>query len=105
MLEWASRASVIETVTSVRPAAGDAVEDVGFGGGVGLHLLIRALGPSEHVVGVEDSKTMIGRAERRFGREIAAKRLRLHEGSMTQLPLETEALDGAIRSGWVTPTP
>jgi SAM-dependent methyltransferase len=39
---------------------------------------------------------MVGRASRRFRREVASGRLHLRSGSITQLPLETESIEAAI---------
>jgi arsenite methyltransferase len=73
-----------------------AVADVGFGGGVGLKLLLDSVGPSGKVHGVEVSETMLSQAAERYRRDIATGRLSLHSGSMTQLPFADGALDGAI---------
>src|ERR1700733_1368283 len=63
-------------------ADGDAlVADVGFGGGVGLKLLLDSVGQSGSVHGVEVSDTMLEQAARRYRRQIAAGRLALHNGS------------------------
>jgi arsenite methyltransferase len=73
-----------------------AVADVGFGGGVGLKLLLDSVGPSGKVHGVEVSETMLSQAAERYRRDIATGRLSLHSGSMAQLPFADGALDGAI---------
>lgn len=44
---------------------------------------------------------MLARAERRFRGEVAAGRLRLVEGSLTDLPFGDDALDGAITTNTV----
>jgi ubiquinone/menaquinone biosynthesis C-methylase UbiE len=81
----------------VSPASGDTVADLGFGGGVGLDLLRRSVGTGGRVHGVEVSATMLSHSAHRFRRDIASGRLRLHAASMTQLPLDTDSLDGASR--------
>lgn len=78
--------------------AGDdaVVADVGFGGGVGLKLLLDSVGRSGRVHGVEVSDTMLKQAARRFRRDVAAGRLALHNASLTQLPFADGTLDGVV---------
>ncbi|MEO6324925.1 MAG: methyltransferase domain-containing protein [Thermoanaerobaculia bacterium] len=96
MLNRANRADVTAAVRALPLTAGDTVADLGFGGGVGLDLLLRHVGTSGHVDGVDMSATMLRHASRRFRRDVAAGRLRLHAATMTELPLATDSLDGAI---------
>ncbi len=85
-------------------AAGDAlsippggvVADIGFGGGVGIALLLDRVNAGGTVHGVEVSSEMLKRAERRFRKEISAGRLELHRASITDLPLGSASLDGII---------
>lgn len=63
MLNRSNRGSVTAAVEAVSVAPGSVVADVGFGGGVGLKLLIEAVGRSGQVHGVEVSDTMLARAE------------------------------------------
>ena len=72
------------------------VADVGFGGGVGLKFLLDSVGQPGRVHGVEASDTMLGQAARRYRRDIAAGRLALHTGSLTQLPFTDGALNGVL---------
>jgi ubiquinone/menaquinone biosynthesis C-methylase UbiE len=72
------------------------VADVGFGGGVGLTLLLDSVGSSGRVHGVEVSDTMLTQAARRYRRDIAVGRLTLHKGSLTRLPFADGALTGAL---------
>ena len=72
-----------------------AVADVGFGGGVGLRLLLDRPDAST-VHGVDVSSEMIKQARSAFASDIAAGRLYLHHGSITALPLATSSLDGVI---------
>ncbi|MDT5012410.1 MAG: arsenite methyltransferase [Mycobacterium sp.] len=78
-------------------ADGDAVvADVGFGGGVGLKLLLDSVGRSGSVHGVEVSDTMLKQAARRFRRDVAEGQLTLHNGSLTRLPFVDGTLDGVV---------
>ena len=72
------------------------VADVGFGGGVGIALLLDRVDAGGKVHGVEVSSEMLSRATRRFRDEITAGRLELHRASMTQLPFGPASLDGII---------
>jgi len=96
MLNRANQAAVSAAVDALPLTHGDTVADLGFGGGVGLDLLLRHVGASGHVDGVDVSATMLSHAARRFRRDIASGRLRLHAASMTELPLATDSMDGAI---------
>jgi arsenite methyltransferase len=78
-------------------ADGDAiVADIGFGGGVGLKLLLDSVGRSGCVHGVEVSDTMLKQAGRRYRRDLAAGRLVLHNGSLTRLPFADGILTGVL---------
>lgn len=70
--------------------------DVGFGGGLGLQLLLDAVGPDGHVHGVELSNTMLAAAHRRHRSEMAAGRMTLVAGLLQGLPLEDSTVDGLI---------
>ena len=86
--------AAVETLTI--PSSG-VVADIGFGGSVGLRLLLdRVDGAAGKVHGVEVSSVMLSRAARRFSDEIAGGRLELHRASITNLPFGSAALDGVI---------
>jgi ubiquinone/menaquinone biosynthesis C-methylase UbiE len=87
---------VSAAVQALQPEATAVVADLGFGGGVGLKLLLETVGPSGRVHGVEISDTMLSRATRRYRRDIAVGRLTLHPGSLTQLPFADGALNGVL---------
>ena len=72
------------------------VADVGFGGGVGLKLLLDSVSRSGRVHGVEVSDTMLKQAARRYRRDVAAGRLALHNGSLTRLPFADGTLHGVV---------
>jgi arsenite methyltransferase len=96
VLNRANRIAVTGAVAALAPAPGATVADVGFGGGLGLDLLLDAVGPSGHVIGIDQSRTVIDRATRARGHEVGDGRLTLHLASMLELPLSEGALDGAI---------
>ena len=72
------------------------VADIGFGGGVGLKILLDSVSRSGSVHGVEVSDTMLKQAARRYRRDIAAGRLALHEGSLTRMPFADGTLNGVV---------
>jgi SAM-dependent methyltransferase len=96
MLNRSNRGTTAAAVQALELKPGATAADLGFGGGVGLELLLERVGPQGHVHGVDLSPTMVSRASGRFRREIASGRLHLHSGSITQLPLEDDSIDGAI---------
>jgi ubiquinone/menaquinone biosynthesis C-methylase UbiE len=70
--------------------------DVGFGGGLGLQVLLDRVGPSGHVHGVELSDTMLAAARRRHGGDVEQGRLTLAKGTLERLPLDDGLVDGLI---------
>jgi arsenite methyltransferase len=96
MLNRTNRGMIAAAVDALELEPGATAADLGFGGGVGLALLLERVGPHGHVLGVDLSPTMVRRASGQFDREIAAGRMRLQQGLLTQLPLEDDSVDGAI---------
>lgn len=88
--------TIAAAVNALSPQPGTVVADIGFGGGVGIRLLLDRVGAAGQVHGIEISRAMLDRAARRFGSEIADGRLSLHAASLTDLPLPWASLDGAI---------
>lgn len=96
MLNHSNRMNVTEAVSALSLPADAVAADIGFGGGIGLTLLLEAVGSSGQVHGVDVSQTMLDQAARRFRRQIADGRLHLQTASIEQLPFENGWLDGAI---------
>ncbi|MBX7450993.1 methyltransferase domain-containing protein [Mycolicibacterium sp. 3033] len=99
LLNRGNRSIVAAAVAAAacRPAA--EVADIGFGGGVGLGILLDSDAAVVH--GVEMSETMLTGAKRRFSDSIARGRLRLHSGRMESLPLDDSALDAIISTNTI----
>lgn len=95
-LNRGNRSFVSAAVQALQPDAAAVVADVGFGGGVGLKLLLDSVGQLGRVHGVEVSDTMLSSAKHRYRRDIAAGRLASHTGSLTQLPFADGALNGIL---------
>jgi len=96
LLNRGNRAAIAAAVDATDVSPSSAAADFGFGGGVGLELLLDRVGDHGVVHGVEIADDMLDRARSRFGPEIASGRLRLAHGSLTALPLDDESLDAAI---------
>ena len=86
--------TVTGAVRALGARGGDTVADIGFGGGLGLRLLLDAVGSGGRVHGVDISSAVLDRARRTFRAD--ADRLSVQAGSITALPLPDNALDGAI---------
>ncbi|SFW72013.1 class I SAM-dependent methyltransferase [Amycolatopsis australiensis] len=98
MLNRRNREAVVRAVAALGLTGGERAADIGFGGGLGLTLLLRE---ASVVHGVDISTTMLDRARGTFHRELAAGRLVLHEGSMTALPLEDASVDAIVSTNTV----
>lgn len=96
MLNRGNRPAIAATVAAAGVTPGATVADIGFGGGAGLTMLLDKVGSSGIVHGVEISPDMIARVRRRFESRVRSGTLQLAEGSLTELPLPTGALDAAI---------
>lgn len=86
---------ITAAVDALGPLENRTLADIGFGGGIGLELL---LGASQEAVvhGVEPSGSMIKRARREFRDDISTGRLSLHSATMESLPFTSGQLDGWI---------
>ncbi|WCB94706.1 Arsenite methyltransferase [Baekduia alba] len=98
-LNKGNRPAVAQAVAALAPFEGATVADVGFGGGVGLELLLAS--DAETVHGVEVSTEMLRAARKRFAFDIDAERLGLDAGSMSALPLPDATLDGLITTNTI----
>jgi arsenite methyltransferase len=96
LLNRSNRKTIKGAVAALALEPGDVAADLGFGGGVGLGQLLDRVGPAGKVHGVDLSAVMVDRARRRFHSEVAAGRLALRKGTITQLPLEDRSIDGAM---------
>ncbi len=99
LLNRGNRSLVVAAVAAAGCGPGAEVADIGFGGGVGLDLLLDCDGTVVH--GVEMSETMLTEAQHRFSEHIARGRLHLYSGRMESLPLEDSALDAIISTNTI----
>lgn len=75
----------LHMVGALELRSGDEVLEVGFGGGVGLDLILRHT-KDVRVTGVERAPDMVTLARRRFADALRAGRLELADGSVERLP-------------------
>lgn len=101
VLNRSNRALVAAAVDAVAAGPGATVVDVGFGGGVGLQLLLDRVGAAGVVHGVEISETMLAGACGRFRRQIAAGRLQVHDATMEQLPMPAGSVDAVVSTNTI----
>ncbi|GAB0103636.1 hypothetical protein JMUB6875_26090 [Nocardia sp. JMUB6875] len=95
-LNRGNRPMIEAAVAAAQVSAVDAAADLGFGGGIGLTLLLERVGATGTVTGVELSQDMLARARSSFATDLAEGRLKLTEGSLTELPLPDDSLDAVI---------
>lgn len=108
MLDAGNAERIAACVDRAGVGIGMTVADVGFGGGVGLRLLLGRVathqdarpGPGR-VHGVELSTSAIRRARRRFRAEIDDSRLSVHAGTLQSVPLEDGSLEAVISTNTV----
>lgn len=77
-------------------ASGGTAADIGFGGGVGLRLLLDRVGPGGRVHGVDLAQTMVDAARRRHRTECRQGTLSVQRGTIVDLPLQDGTMDAAI---------
>ncbi|AGB22650.1 methylase involved in ubiquinone/menaquinone biosynthesis [Mycobacterium sp. JS623] len=92
-LNRGNQKAIVAAVEAAHAPRGGVAADVGFGGGVGLELLLNAIGEDGVVHGVEVAEDMLRRAKSKFGSD---GRLRLARGSLTELPLDDGSVDALI---------
>lgn len=96
VLNKANRKPIEAAVSELRLDGGETVADIGFGGGIGLDLLLSTLTDGGRVHGVERSASMVARARKAHPADVASERLGLHQATMEGLPFADGELDGWI---------
>jgi ubiquinone/menaquinone biosynthesis C-methylase UbiE len=94
VLNRGNRPTIAAAVTALDLTDQETVADIGFGGGLGLDLLLAATSGVVH--GVEPSPDMVKRAGRAHRGEVSSGRLQLHTATMDALPFDDASLDAWI---------
>jgi arsenite methyltransferase len=95
-LNRGNRPAITAAVLASAAKPADVVADIGFGGGIGLAMLLDCVGAEGVVHGIEISREMLDRARARNNGHQGVGQLRLAEGSLAALPLPDHCLDAAI---------
>ncbi|WP_405491255.1 class I SAM-dependent methyltransferase [Nocardia sp. NBC_00511] len=90
LLNKYNNTAITAAVTELGVTEGDRAADIGFGGGVGLGLLLEQVGTGQ-VYGVDISEPMLRRAARRY-----RGRVDVRAGSITDLPLQDASIDRLV---------
>ncbi|HEX2213898.1 MAG TPA: methyltransferase domain-containing protein [Mycobacterium sp.] len=96
MLNRGNERAIAAAVDAAQIRPGATVADIGFGGGIGLRMLLDRVGDAGTVHGVEIADDMLRRARSQFSADIRSGQLRLDRGSMTALPFADASLDALI---------
>jgi arsenite methyltransferase len=96
MLNKGNGPEIAAAVGDLDLTGSEEVADIGFGGGLGLDLLLDQTRAGGRVHGVEPSPDMLKRARKAHPADVASGRLTLHEAGMESLPIADGALDGWI---------
>ena len=84
-----------DAVHRLAPMLSDEVIEIGFGPGVGLSTLSKAV-PGGHVVGVDPSETMHRQATKRNADAIREGRISLVSGTVAALPFPDKSFDAGM---------
>ena len=84
-------------VEALRLSPGDTVLDLACGTGLNFRHIIERIGPAGRLVGVDFTRPMLKRAQRKLARHHWGSAT-LVEGDATRLPLAAESCDGVICS-------
>lgn len=95
-LNTSNRSVIAAAVETLGLAGGETVADIGFGGGLGLDLLLARVGETGQVNGVEPSPDMIALARSAHSTQVSSGRLHLHRATMQSLPFADRQLDAWI---------
>ncbi len=87
---------ILAGISALELRPGQRAVEVGFGGGLSLPLLLRAVGERGQVFAIETSKPMLARARRRFIVQRLQGRLRVEHAFVEALPLGDGSYDAAL---------
>jgi arsenite methyltransferase len=96
LLNSVNARTILAGVSALELRPGQRVVEVGFGGGLSLPFLLRAIGQHGQVFATETSKEMLGRARRRFIVQRLQGRMRVEHAFVESLPLGDGSYDAAM---------
>lgn len=85
--------TILAGISALEVQPGQRALELGFGGGLSLPLLLRALGPTGQLYALESSPPMLTRARRRFILQRLRGRLRVEQAEVEKLPLGDASFD------------
>lgn len=96
LLNAVNARTIVAGVSALELQPGQRAAEVGFGGGLSIPLLLRALGPSGQLFALETSEEMLARARRRFIVPRMRGRLRIERAVVESLPLGDDSFDAVM---------
>ncbi len=85
----------LAAVSTLNPSADDRVLAIGFGPGVGVEVLAKALSTGE-IIGIDPSRAMVALARRRNRDAIREGRVVLHKAGAEAIPSPNGVFDGVV---------
>lgn len=92
MMNRVNRKTIDATLAALELRPGLEVLEIGFGGGLGLQLLLGQL-QAGSITGLDLSREMVRAAEARFRNEIETGRFKVQQGSVTEMPFAAASFD------------
>lgn len=102
LLNSVNARTILAGVSALELRPGQRVLEVGFGGGLSLPFLLRAIAERGQVFATETSKEMLARARRRFIVQRLQGRLRIEQAFVESLPLGDGSFDAALSLNTIT---
>lgn len=96
LLNTVNARTIVAGVSALELQSGQRAADVGFGGGLSIPLLLRAVGPTGQLFALETSEEMLARARRRFIVPRMRGRLRIERAVVESLPLGDDCFDAVM---------
>jgi arsenite methyltransferase len=102
LLNGVNARTILAGVSALDLRPGQRVAEVGFGGGLSLPFLLRAVGERGQVFATETSKELLAKARRRFIVPRLQGRLQVEHAFVENLPLGDGSFDAAMSLNTIT---